>query len=604
MRRVLALTALVALLAGGCGIPDDTGVTVVREGPSSGAAVSDDGVPAVPNPRSAANDPETLVDYYLEAAAGDPDGALSRVKAFLSDQAAQSFEPGPEVRVIRLKGDPLVNPGDPVVTFQAQQIGTLKSTGELEPNTDASGTTTEYKLRVGPVAGQSGYFVLEAPKVLLLADSALQNFYQRRTVYFWNNANTSLIPDLRYMPSGVPSEQQPTTVLMWVVNGPAAWLGDTAHGLPTGTTAPDNVPAVTNGTLQVKLSAQAVPSGDSKALDRLRRQLQWSFRQLGDFDLELTIGHQDPVRFTDDDFLTSNPAARLARVPEKFVIYNNAIRRLTVSARLTDPVPLLKPAENKGIVAAAMSTSRTHTFAAVLTGTGTKRKLRVAAAPTGEQAGLKDVGGISGALGRPVWAVVADNDPAGAVGLITVNGKLYSFGSDGSAARPVEWQGSPGPITAVSVAPDGYRVALVSGGRLYRTVLDTGGDSVTMSTPEQLLPPTFSSITAAAWTSETHLAVAGVRADGQRYAVSDVSLDGALSNTRLADIGNKAVTYLTAYPSNPVNGGDGSDNESYEAAGVAWDVLGDPVEIKVADLASPPPNPPAGVVPTAPFFLD
>jgi hypothetical protein len=604
MRRLLTLTVLITLLTAGCGIPDDTSVTVVGDGPSSGADVGDVGVPAEPHLRTSAADPLQLVRYYLEAAAGDPDGALTRVKAFLSDEAQEGFDAGPDLRVIRVKGNPLYTPGDPVITFNAQQIGTLKSNGVLEPSADASVATTEYKIRYGTVADKSGLFVTAAPRVLLLTDTALDNYFQRRTIYFWNNENTSLIPDLRYMPGSLPSVQQPTTVLSWLVNGPASWLADAAHGLPTGTTAPENVPAATNNTLQVTLSAQAVPTGDGKALDRLRRQLQWSLRQLGPWAIELKIGHQDPIRYADGDYRASNPADRLVNLPERFVVYNGTVRRLADSPGSSDPVPLLKAADNKGIVAAAMSTSGTHTFAAVIAGTGKNRKLRVAAARTGEQADLKDVGGISGSLGRPVWALTEADDPAGAVGLITVNGKLYSFAADGSAARPVEWQGNPGPITAVSVAPDGYRVALVSGGRLYRTVLDPGGDALTMSAPEQLLPPTFSTVAAVAWSSETFLAVAGVRDDAPRYAVVDVSVDGALPYTRLQDIGNKAVTYLTAYPSNPVTRGENSDSESYEAAGAAWDVLGEPVRIVTGDLAGTPASPQAGVAPTAPFFLD
>ncbi|MFI5890828.1 LpqB family beta-propeller domain-containing protein [Actinoplanes sp. NPDC051513] len=602
MRRLLTVVAVAALLLGGCGIPDDTKVTVVGAGPTGGA-VRDDEVSRVRNLRLAATDPRQLVRYYLEAAAGDPDGAVARVKAFMSPEAQDGWTAGPDVRVIRLKGDPLYTPGDPEIPFSAQQIGTLKNNGALQPSADAS-STSEYTLRVGSVAGQAGYFVLEAPKVLLITDNALDNFYQRRTIYFWNNDNTSLIPDLRYMPSDVPSAQQPTTILSWLVNGPAGWLADVAQRLPIGTTAPDNVPAPTNGTLTVTLSTQAVPVGDAKAQDRLRRQLQWSLRQGTDpLTLELKIGHQDAVRYSDFDYRSSNPAFRLAVEPERFVVYNGVIRRLAKTPQADSPVPVLKPEENKGISTAAMSTSSTHTFAAVVVGSNKNARLRVASARAGEQAGLRNVPGVSGKLGRPVWAVTADNDANGAIGLITVNGKLYSFRPNGSAA-PVEWQRDPGRIDSISVAPDGYRVALVAGGRLYRAVLDTGSDIPTMSEPEQVLAPNLSSVAAVAWSSETYLAVAGVRDDSPRYAVVDVSVDGAITYTRLEDIGKEAITYLTAYPSNPWTRGENADTESYEAAGGAWDVLNEPAPIKVGDLAGAPASPAAGVTPTAPFFLD
>ncbi|GIM95653.1 LpqB family beta-propeller domain-containing protein [Paractinoplanes toevensis] len=603
MRRYLVVALVGVLLAGGCGIPDDTDVTVIGDGPSAGFGGGDDSTPSEPPARDSASDAVQLVTNYLMAAAGDPEGATNRVKAFIADDAKAGFQAGPDVRVIRLADKVLFTPGDPEVVVSAQQVGTLKSNGVLEPSPDPSPAVTDYKFQVGPVPGKGGLFILAAPRVLLLTDTALNDYYLRHTIYFWNNDNTGLVPDLRYMPRSLPSVQQPTTILSWLVNGPASWLGDTVHPLPSGTAAPDNVPAAANETLQVTLSAQAVPAGDEKALDRLRRQLQWSLRDLIPRDLELKIGNQDPVRYSSIDYQDSNVASRLADRPERFVIYNGTIRRLTDSAQPTEPVPVIKAPDNKGFSAAAMSASATHTFLAVVTGTGKNRKLRVAVARTGEQSDLLDIGGISGDLGRPVWAVTPDNNPGGAIGLITLGGKLYSFGSGGSKASAVEWQGDPGAITAISVAPDGYRVALVAGGRLYRTVLDTGGDTLTMSAPEQLLPPNFSSVAAVAWSSETYLAVAGTRSDG-RSAVIDVTVDGALTYPRLTDIGKETVTVLTAYPANPLSPEESSDSESYETDGDAWDVLGEPVRITVADLAGPTVSPQAGAVPSAPFFLD
>ena len=604
MRRLVAVVAVLgALLPGGCGIPDRSGVTVVGPGPTIGPAVGDDGAAPVQYARTSTNDPAQFVDYYLQAAAGDPESALDRVKSFLAPGLADRFEAGTDVHVVHLVEEPLYTPSSPKITLTVQEVGTLKSNGLLEPSADAD--RTQLVISVDGVAGHDGLFVTAAPQMMLLSETALNDFYQRRTIYFWNNDKTGLVPDLRYMPRSVPSVQQPTTILGWLADGPAPWLANAVQRLRQGTAAPDNVPAVSNGTLQINLSPEAVPPGDAKALDRLRRQLQWSLGPLVPRTLELKIGHQDPVRYTDQDFRDSNAAYRLAEVPERFVIYNGVIRRIKDSPHAADPVPVLKPAANRDIVAAALSTSGTHTFAAIVTGSGSGGTLRVAVAPAGEQGDLKTVRGLSGTLGHPVWAITRGGDAAGAVGLITVNGRLFSFGADGAKARPVEWQREPGPVTAVSVAPDGHRVAMVSGGRLYRTVLGDSGNGVAVSDPELLLPPTLTTVAAVAWSSETFLAVAGVRSDdNRRSAVLDLTVDGALSEPRLADLGTETVTYLAAYPSNPVTRGENSDSETYVAGGNAWDVLSEPVRVTVAHLAGSTANPPAGAVPTAPFFLD
>ncbi|MCU7725349.1 LpqB family beta-propeller domain-containing protein [Actinoplanes sp. KI2] len=608
MRRLLAVAALAALLLGGCGIPDETRVVVVGGGPSGGVGAGQDPTQAAPNTRESAGDSKQLLQYFLEAAAGDPETAADRVKAFLTPGARASFEAGPtEVRVIRLTGDPLNLQNGGVVTFNAQTIGTLKN-GSLERSAD-SGDKTLYKFGIEQVAGQ-GFFISQLPpqlnRVLLLSDTALDQFYQRHTIYFWNTENTELIPDLRYMPRSVNSAQQPTTILNWLVGGPAGWLTpDVAHGLPDKSDVPENVPIVTNDTLTVTLSGPPALAGDAKSLDHLRRQLQWSLLSTpGPSTLELKIKGQDTTRYSGADYLDSNPADQLVPTPQKFAIYNGAIHRMVTSPQAGDPIPALRADDNKGIIAAAMSSPASRTFVAVVT-SGKNSKLRVGSAASGTQATLHDVRGLPVPLGRPVWAVTSvSDDPQGATGLITANGKLYSFAPDGSLGGPVSWQGQPGPITAVSVAPDGYRVAIVAGGMLYRATLDTGGGSVALSTPERLFPPDFRQVTAVAWSSETYLAVAGVGADGQHYQVADVSVDGALSRTRVQDAGGEAVTYLTAYPANPTSHRENADTESYETAGFAWQVSSAPVAITASDLVGAPANPPKGQAPpTAPFYL-
>jgi hypothetical protein len=615
MRRVMLLaTVLATLLAGGCGIPDDSDVTIDGPGQSSVTSVGDNGAPPVQNTRESATNELDFVKYYLQAAAGDPATATARVKAFLSPAEAAKFPNETDVRVVHLLENPAYTPGDPEIVLRVRPLGTLSPNGYLEP--ESAPIEAEYKLRVDRVPGKDGLFVTKAPQpvgggqvrrpMMLLSDTALDVYYQTRTIYFWNKDYTGLVPDLRYMPSTVPAVQQPTTVLNWLADGPARWLEDAVMPLPSGTTAPENVPAMIDGTLTITLSTQAAPQGDPQQLDRLRRQVQWSLRPLEVRTLEIRIGRQDPVRYADAEYLDSNAAYGLADAPERFVIYNGGIRRLTRSPHATDPVPVLKPAANKFIATAAIGSSRSHNFAAVVTGSGSKQTLRVAAAPTGTEADLKPVRELSGALGRPVWAVTRDGDVSGAVGLITRNGRLYSFAADGSAARPVEWPGGPDSVTSVSVAPDGHRVAVVSGGRLYRAVLTTGGDGIALSRPDQLLPAPLTKVTAVAWSSETYLAVAGVQGNG-RYTVLDVANDGALYLVRLSDLGTTTpVTDLVAYPANPVRATPetGSAWAAYMAGGAAWDVLSTPDRILPDKMVGSAAGASAGAAPTQPFFLD
>jgi hypothetical protein len=602
-RTLLTLATAAVLVTGGCGIPDRSGVTVIGAGRSAGVSVNDPGSPPPQYRREDADTGRELVQYYLQAAAGDPETALDRVKAFLAPDLAKDFPTDNKVQVVRETEPILYSPTSPDVYLKEQQVGILRSNGQLQPTDTPS--STPYTFRVGPIEGKSGLWILSgAPQVMLLSTDALSSFYQRRTIYFWNTDNTSLVPDLRYMPRSVPVVQQPTTILGWLAAGPSQWLGEAVKPLPQGAAVTDNVPAISNETLKINLNSQALPAGsDAGAMDRLRRQLQWSLYPLVPRTLEITIGRQAPVSFKDGEYRDSNLAWKLADVPERFVLFGGAVRRIKDTPHADDPVPVLKDAANKNISTAAFSSSSTHTFAAVVTGSGTGQRLRVAAAPTGDQGDLKEVGKLNGALGQPVWALTSGQDAAGAVGLVTTGGRLYSFGADGGPARRVEWQGDPGPVTAISVAPDGRRVAVVSGGKLYRTVLNSSVDGVVMSDPEQVLPPNLKSVTAVAWSSQTYLAVAGVRQDN-RVSVIDVTVDGALSITRLGDIGAEPVTYLAAYPENPISGGETSDSEAYVSGGEAWDVFSEPTPITRTFVVGPPVGGSPAVEPTAPLFLN
>jgi hypothetical protein len=591
---------LATLLLGGCGIPDNSDVLAVAPGPSIGTSPGDDSN-LDRNNREETTDLAQFLRFYLEAAAGDPAGAVGRVKQFLSPSAAVTFKAAIDVRVIRLVEEPLINPGSDEISFKAQQVGVLDANGILTPSADATATT--YTITVqSNVAGQSGLFVTKPPPGLLISDKALAQFYNPRTVYFWNTEHTSLVPDVRYLPTSVPAEQQPTEIIKWLANGPSPLIRDAVDALPEGTAVVGNVPAVSNDKLQIALTGQAVPPDDRPALDRLRRQLMWSLRPNLPRVLELTVGHNDPVDYDSTDYLASNASYRLAGESERFVIYEGQIRRLSRSAYAQQAVPVLRAAANRNIRAAALSNTNTRTYAAVVVAEGAGESLRVASARTGELADLRRVR-LPGRIGHPVWAVTPDQPEGSGTGLVTSSGALYSFSADGGAVRRVVWPNGAGRVTAVSAAPDGHRVALIVDGRLYVAALVAGGDGLQLGNPQLVRTP-MRTHTAVDWSSEGWLVIGGVRADSGRVAIMDVSIDGARSSDRLADLGSVSVTYLTAYPASPEEGRQNSDSVLYVASGAAYEALTDPTPVTTADLAVPPATPPAGAAPpTAPLFL-
>jgi hypothetical protein len=598
MRRFAVAALLAALVLSGCGIPDNSPVLSVAPGPSTGTSSGDAVSPSRPRREDAAT-PSRLVLNYLEVAAGSPVDAPARVKGFLSPPAARGFKPHPGVRVVHPIEDPLNNPGSDEVSFRARQVGTLDDNGILTPSTDSA--VTRYQFRVEELVGQRGLFLAKVPAMLLLTDDALASYYELRTIYFWNTDHTTLVPDVRYMAKSTPAEQQPTEVLTWLIAGPSPWLAGAVEPLPEGTSSIGNVPAVSNDKLQINLNAQALPPEDNTALDRLRKQLMWSLRVNLPRYLELRIAHQVKGDWDQNNFLSSNAAYSLVDNPERFVVYEGRIRRLSRSPYPAEPVPVLPAEANRNVVMAALSSSDRRAYAAVVVNEGGRQVLRVAAAPTGERAALRTVT-VPGALGYPVWAVTPVEPQGGAIGLIPAGGRLYSFSANGGAARPIAWPG-PGQaaISVIAVAPDGRRAALVAGGRLYLTVLVPGGDGLQLAPPMEVRTP-MNPLTAVDWSSEGWLVVGGT-GPGNRVAITDITLDGARTSSRLEDLGTERISYLTAYPVNPVGGQQHSDSVAYAAGNGAYDALTEATKITARDLVNPPANQPTGVAPTAPLFL-
>lgn len=607
LRLTLVASGLAALLAGGCGIPDNSAVVPVGAGPARDQSSGNDVTPTKPS-RTDSSDPATFLTNYLTAPAGVYGSAVAAVKSYMAPELATSFKPTPSaITVIRRIGDPLINPGSPVVTFDAELVGTLNDQGILTPAPSLE--TAKYQISVGTVPGRSGLFVTSVDKqnVLLMDVAALGAFYARRTIYFWNSDGNGLIPDVRYLPLSVPAEQRPTEVLGWLAAGPAPWLQQVAEALQPGTRPIGNVPATTTGTLQVSLTSQALPDGVTpaerqEALRLLELQLRWSLRPELQTALELNIEHQPPQVFTGNDYLASNAAYKETAQLQRFVVYEGQVRRLARSYRSSEPVPALTAATNKNIQMVSYGQSTTRTYVAAVGGDSNgKPALRVGSSATTQPATMQTIS-LPRPIGRPVWAVSPPVGTAdGTVGLVPAGGRLYSYTPDGTGVAAVAWPGGPGGITSVAVAPDARRVALVAGGRLYLATM-TNDNGVQLSAPVSI-QTLLTQLTAVDWTSESTLVVAGTSAENNRSAIMDVSIDGAAQTNRVRDLGSTPVNYLVASPSSPGNSDDVAAPVAYVLGSAAFDEAR-PDRIDPKDLAVPVPNARADApLPTAPAFL-
>ncbi|GAB7040236.1 MULTISPECIES: LpqB family beta-propeller domain-containing protein [Catenuloplanes] len=611
MRRVTA-TVLAALLAAsgltGCGIPGSTDVQVHGEKPSPDAPGGVDTITPAVRDNSPTGTAEALVTSFLAAAAGDPEQAVDRARSFVAPDRRAAWKPSNDINVVRVPVRAVITEAEPFSTAEltVQHLGVLNPNGSVEPpNND----DTKYTFTVGQLPGQTGWWVLDPPPLLLLSAAELERRYTSTPVYFWNKERTALVPDLRWLSLSVSAERRPTELLEWLGAGPSALLGVATDGLPANVKPKGNVPKVVgDDPLEVNLSAEA-GALDDDAIWRLGAQLFWTLRDYAGGGVQVKVEGQARAAFTGDArVLAANPSSALIDDPNRFALYDGRIVRMSGSQTPgpAGDVPLATAETNSGVSLASYSRFGQRTVGAWVRdrGNGQGRELVVNAEIPGRV--LRIPLGDDQA-GRPAWlwapGPAADQQPESLVGLILVNGRLQQFGTQEPELTSVPVSSLPGPgISAMAVSYDGQRIALVAGGRVFVTTLTRTETSVKAGTVVREVPMSLTGITAVDFAAEDRLIVAG-RKSGQS-AIAEVTVDGIDEQDRVTDLGSAQVTYLAAYPLNPIRpNGSGGSQAAYVANNIPYSLLFSSNRIEPTQLAQPPPDAVSSRI-SAPFFLE
>ncbi|MCW6006982.1 hypothetical protein K1W54_20710 [Micromonospora sp. CPCC 205371] len=595
-RSVLAATLAIGLGVAGCGIPDETEVRVDGPGPSPGFA-SAGGVGDAPPVRESAGSREQFVQNFLLTAAGEPRETYKRVRGYLAPAVQDEFKESqeePPVNLVRVRSTTVTDDtnGASTATLQVDQVGVLDGDGRVNPPVL---TATSYTIGIGQVEGKSGWFVTAPPNVLLLNVSALDSnplvgYYEPQTIYFWNLERTALVPDLRYMPRAVPPEGQPTEILDRLLGGPSDLLQPAVRRLPAGTKRTGTVPD-TGDRLEISLSAEAgAPDYDPADLGR---QLMWSLPPSLRKDLEVKVEGQPPRVITmDQAYLDANQVRPFSETPERFAILEGKIYRLKSSPNGgQDSLPsLLSDAVNHDVAFASLASGSGVTAAALVVTRGQGRQLIVGANGGDRPRSFTPVGPENQSIGRPVW-LKAPLD----TGLVVVQGKLYRFGLDGGGLTQVGLPGIPGAVSAVSAAPDGRRLAVVAGGRLWVAVLGRDDRSVEVLAVRGVTT-TLQQLTEVAWSGEGQLTVVGLRAG--KSTIGTVTIDSVADADLSYELGGGAVTYLVGAPS---PGSVEGNRIMFAAGGKGYDAQGPEPIIQADEIVDGPSNAQPAV---APFFMN
>src|SRR5690606_9335320 len=378
------------------------------------------------------------------------------------------------------------------------------------------------------------YRVIDAPLAILLDQRALaeRGYLRPTSVYVWDDDNNLLVPDLRWLPTAASPAQAAQAKLEWLIDGPAPWL-ESMSGLPGNLELQGN-PVWREDHLDVAFTTSEELGKET--LRRIDAQVWWTLRDLlpDRSTVSLTINGESR------EITGAHASARSIRYrsPDSFVLLGD---------RLVPYVP--------GDVAPPDSPLPSDTRSAALTSRGREVTLAVVH-PAGEERlrlSLLTVDGIvgtdltAGAMSRPVWL----SHPSG-TGLVVADGTLYRFTAGQTAVQEVVVPGLSRRITALSVAPDGRRLALVADGELWVTSLVRRADGVGVNRPQRLLT-SLADVSAVAFIQENWIAIIG--RDGSRSVLFEVTVDGAYEQELPnGDLGApRTVANLVGFPGDPHN---------------------------------------------------
>jgi hypothetical protein len=550
-REVLGFAALLAsgLGLGACGVPSDSAPIVVGEAPAAGDPVGQAGTVKLPTREGANTATELAKRFFQAGAAADWDAdreennrirdAANYARQFLAQDARAIWAPLNQVLVVDAQfADNLDS-----VTVTANPVGVLLANGAVGKLDPAPPFPREMRFQA---VSESGNMVLRPapgsamPPNLVLSLDGLANLFEDRPVYYWDKSNQFLVPDRRYVARGLSDEKRIKRILSeWLV-GPSDFLKQSVSTQPLPNLI-DN-PVLDGGRVVVNMTPLGQEANQAEGLRRLAAQIRWSIhRGAASVDLEIQVASRTQHTDTDDKYLLYNPSqpkqGKDSSEEERlFAIMEGRV--MAVSRDTTSPSILQQP-QNANVVQAAVN--RANNAAAFVRRIDGALSLWLG---RNTEPRFIQVNGFGSpkAISRPSYV------PGGRSRvLIAVDGALYDVSPDGNVQLVLN---APADVTAVAVAPDGARVALVAGGQAVVASLDVSagpasiGDLLVLNTLG-LVPQSRG----VGWLYEDRLVVCGAS------TMAEVAIDnGRVENSTPKNVGAAQLTQVSAVPGNPFAG--------------------------------------------------
>ncbi len=572
VHRRAALLALITVLAVGAGLSGCTGV------PTSSAAVdvtqvADQIDPVAPEAPQSGQQPDQIVRGFISATARtDLDTAagssFAAARQYLTPDAQTSWQPagGPVVVLAQGYRTEVDTTDHNTVTISGTTLGTLDSDRAFHASAAVPYTRV---LHLVQVDGQ--WRISDPPPELVLTESDFSTAFRERVLYFLDETGTVVVPDVRHVVIGQTPANRANRLMSMLIEGPSTALGGAVRTQFTAKSALRSNPSVDpNGVLRVDLTGVDVSTPEARRA--LAAQIVWTLSPTSP-QIAVTVDGQplDPAQeiFTINSVSSYDPdrlagTGQVASDPY-FVDTHGAITGLTN----LQPVAGHLGTGNPVVTGAALS-SATGALAAVANDpAGGQLLLMARPAESATVAPVLKAGTLTNPSftrsGEQAWVVQNGT---------TVKPEVYQVSTSGEASR--ERVGSSsltglGAVTALALSPDGVRVAIIAGDKLYLGVVAPAPADESTTAAATTEPP--------ASTPETTDPTAEPQAGQSPLVITNLSLlrpdlirVGAVAFASSRELMVAAATSATSYRTVDAISIDGFDVRSVTDRGIFGDV--------------------------------
>lgn len=472
-----------------------------------------------------------MVHAFIDAAA---DTTLDAQAGKRFAAARQYLTAGASAKWQVADGTPVVVLKDAYRADRRADDGSIEVSGTQVAGLDADGgyhavAPKPYAVNLKMTKIKGDWRIENPPADLLITSSNFGTSYHYRTVYFLNSTGTVLVPDRRYLIVGATAAARAGQLVDLLFGGPSPALRKAVSSrLGAGVSLQSTV-TVDDPTGDIRVALKGVDPSPQARL-QLAAQLASTLQTEGNGVLITIDGQQlggkaftvqNTQSFSPDQIPADGPAVPLD------AYYTDPEGRI-VSLQ-TGQAMWGRVGHSGGVVSAAMSAAN-GTLAAVAT-TGTGQELLIGR-PLENQNAVSVLPATTltapsfDRAGDEVW-VVQDG---------AINPKVLQLTTTSPTSRQVvdasELAGK-GTVTALALSPDGVRVAVVAGRKLYVGVIisersDTGGPPTTSITGLVEIDPSLIDVGPIAFSSADDLLV-GAKVTGAVFVtLHQISIDGSV----------------------------------------------------------------------------